>query len=231
MNHNFPLLNVDTDSFTIYSKDLIQVQKREMLLKELNEVAPKGLVWEDDGFYTTICVIRAKNYALWDGKTVKIKGSAFKSSSRETALKELMSEFLDVMLKEELSKEKLNERLVTIYHKYILEALNVKDIKRWSSKKTITTKVLNPERTNEQKVFDALKGTDYSEGDKRWFYFKEDKSLSLVEHFDGNYDRLRLVEKIWETVTIFETIVDKNIFTKYHLKGKRKLLDELSNER
>lgn len=58
-------------------------------------------------------------------------------------------------------------------------------------------------------------------------YFKEDDTLGLIEQFDGNYNKIRLIEKIWKTVTIFETIIDKNIFVKYHLKGKRKLLEEL----
>jgi hypothetical protein len=99
-------------------------------------------------------------------------------------------------------------------------------MKRWASRKSITEAVLNPERTNEQKVADALEGEEFQPGDRRYFYFKSDGSLSLLENFDGDYDKYKLIEKIWKTMQIFSTVLDVSILPKYHLKTKRKLLDE-----
>ncbi len=63
--------------------------------------------------------------------------------------------------------------IIDIYHKYIKETHNITDIKRWSTKKTITKAVLdckkkNPEaRLNERKVYDAVKDiSGLQEGDK-----------------------------------------------------------------
>lgn len=224
----FHLVNLDTDSFSIYDPNRnLKKEDVNKLLDELNSTFPEGLVWEDDGFYSCVVVLKAKNYAMYSDGKVKIKGSAFKSSSRETALKELMVEFLDVMLKEDLQGDTLYTRLLDIYHKYIKEALNVKDIKRWSSKKTLTTKVLSPERTNEQKIYNAIQGTEYAEGDKKWLYFKPDGSLGITETFDGVYDEIKLIEKIWKTIKVFETILDIKKFPKYNLKKMQHLLTKL----
>lgn len=223
--YNFNILNVDTDSFTMYEKDFkpLSIEERIKLLKELNDNSPSGLAWEDDGYYESIVVIRAKNYVLYDGNKIKIKGSALKGSTKEAALKEMINRFVEVLVKEGLN----NDRLVNIYHEYIIEAREIKDIMRWSSRKTITDSVLNPERTNEQKVFDALEGEEIQQGDRRYFYFKEDNSLGLAEQFDGNYNRTKLYEKIWKTANIFETVVDKSLFTKYHLKRSKELINSL----
>ena len=48
------------------------------------------------------------------------------------------------------------DKSVAIINEYIKEIFNVTDISRWCSRKTITENVLNPERTNEQKILDAI---------------------------------------------------------------------------
>jgi hypothetical protein len=105
--------------------------------------------------------------------------------------------------------------------------MNIKDINRWSFKKSITESVLNPERTNEQKVIDALEGTDYQQGDKRWLFYKNDQTLCLAEKFDGDYDRKRLIKSVYNTIGIFENIIDIEVFIKYHNKRNNDLLMEL----
>jgi len=52
--------------------------------------------------------------------------------------------------------------------------------------------------------------------------------LSVVENFDGDYDRYKLIEKIWKTLQVFSTIIDISTFPKYHLKTKRHLLEEIA---
>lgn len=220
----FTLVNCDTDSISYCHKDHREFNEEERLalLSNLNGLYPDKIRFEDDGYYKTVVVLKAKNYVLWDGKKIKIKGSAIKASTKERALKELIKETIEYILN---GRE---QELTSLYHKYVKEALNVKDIKRWASRKSITEAVLNPERTNEQKVADALQGQEFQPGDRRYFYFKSDGSLSVVENFDGDYDQYKLIEKIWKTLQVFSTVIDMTLFPKYHLKTKRHLLEEIA---
>lgn len=217
------LVNCDTDSISYCKQDRssFSEDERESLLSSLNQNYPEKIRFEDDGYYPTVIVLKAKNYILWDGKRIKTKGSALKATTKEKALKEMIDETVGFIL------EGKEEKLVDLYHKYIKEALGVTNIKRWASRKSVTEAVLNPERTNEQKVADALQGQQFQPGDRRYFYFKSDGSLSVVENFDGDYDKYKLIEKIWKTLQIFSTVVDTTVFPKYHLKTKRHLLETI----
>lgn len=220
----FTLVNCDTDSISYcrFNNEPFTNEERDNLLADLNSLYPDKIRFEDDGYYNTVVVLKAKNYVLWDGKKIKIKGSAIKASTKERALKELIGETIQYIL-----DGKEND-LTSLYHKYVKEALSVKDIKRWASRKSITEAVLNPERTNEQKVADALEGQEFQPGDRRYFYFKSDGTLSVVENFDGDYDQYKLIEKIWKTLQVFSTVIDMSSFPKYHLKTKRHLLEEIA---
>lgn len=219
--HDFVLVNADTDSISFCKKDNTPFteEETESLLNEVNSLFPERINFENDGVFKKVIVIKAKNYVLWDGKKMKTKGSALKATTKEPALRELIDRIIYEILEDKSD-------IVKIYNDYIKEALNVKDMKRWASRKSITEAVLNPERTNEQKVADALEGEEFQPGDRRYFYFKSDGSLSLLENFDGDYDKYKLIEKIWKTIQIFSTVLDVSILPKYHLKTKRKLLDE-----
>ncbi|NDD84116.1 hypothetical protein EBZ38_07560 [bacterium] len=218
----FQIVNCDTDSITYCKIDHSEFTKDELNnnLKELNSKFPEKIKFEDDGYYNTVIVLKAKNYVLYDGKKIKIKGSALKASTKEPALKEFIAKFIDSIL---LNQNNFND----IYLDYIKEAQNVSDIKRWASRKTITESVLNPERTNEQKIADALEDEEYQPGDRRYFYFTKDGKLSLVENFKRDYDEYKLMQKVWNTAQIFSSIIDTKTFTKFHLKTKRHLLEEL----
>lgn len=123
---------------------------------------------------------------------------------------------------------KLAEKIHKIYQKYVKEAMNVTDIKRWSSRKTYTKKIDDSPRTNESKIKDAMAGSDYKEGDKLWVFFKEDKTLCLAENFTGEYDKMKLIEKIWKSAQVFNNVIDtEKAFPKVHLKTKKALLDKL----
>jgi DNA polymerase elongation subunit (family B) len=219
--HDFILVNADTDSISFCKKDNSPFTEEETkeLLDEVNSLFPSRINFENDGVFKKVIVIKAKNYVLWDGKKIKTKGSALKATTKEPALRELIDKIINDILNDQ-------NNFVDIYHHYVKEALRVEDMKRWASRKSITEAVLNPERTNEQKVADALEGEEFQPGDRRYFYFKSDGSLSLLENFDGDYDKYKLIEKIWKTMQIFSTVLDVSILPKYHLKTKRKLLDE-----
>ena len=95
-----------------------------------------------------------------------------KSSKIEKALKEFTEQILYLLL---------DDKKNLIYKKYIVyinEIYNIKDISRWTSKKTLTDKVINAKRTNEQKILDALpEDHTLQMGDKLRVFFAEDKSF------------------------------------------------------
>lgn len=221
----FFVVNADTDSISFNhseGKDLSK-EERDVLLKDLNSQFPKRISWEDDGYYRTICVLKAKNYIMDDGKKVKYKGSAIKASTKPPALKEFIKRMIGSILE---GKTDYTE----IYTSYIKEVGNITDIKRWATRKTISDKVLESERTNEAKVRDAIEGTEIVEGDRIWVYYKEDNSLSLIEKFDGNYNKERLLKNVYDTAKIFDTVLDcKELFPNYALKKNKAKLEELLN--
>ena len=223
MNHNFLVPVVDTDSITVSKPDGSSFSQEEIdiLTKEINELTDELINWEFEFYIPKMIVLKAKNYAMWDGKKLKLKGSAFKSSTLEVALKEFLNEMIDAMLHD---KTNYGE----IYLKYVREILDIKDIKRWASKKTISSKTLTSERANETKIKDTIKDTDYREGDKIYVFFKENCELCLVENFSGDYNKDKMLLKLYKATERFETILPvKELFINYSLKKNRKLLDEI----
>lgn len=220
--NKFILANVDTDSISITNNEFISMDKRKELTDNINSIFPEKIKWTDDGYYRKFIVLRAKNYILQteEGK-IKIKGSALKSSKTEKGLKEFMGKIIECLLDDK------PEEIMYYYTSYIREFYNMKDISRWCSKKTLTEKVLNPERTNEQRIFNCIEGMDVQMGDKILTYFREDGNLQLMEKWENNHDKLRLIEKLYKTLCIFENVLDVSHYPKYHLKKQKEALNVL----
>lgn len=231
-NHDFNIVNTDTDSISVCKKDksAFTDEERKVLLQEINDLMPEKIKFGDDGYYDVFVVLKAKNYILYNSraenpkKRLVLKGSSLKSSKMEPALKLLQKELIDAII---FDKQNYTE----IYHKYILEALNVKDISRWASKKSISEKTMTSERANETKIMDALADKEFSEGDKVYLFFLPDESLACVEDFDGSYNVDKLLEKCYKTCEIFKNVLDtKSLFVNYKLKKNKKALEELCRE-
>jgi hypothetical protein len=179
-----------------------------------------------NGFFKKVIVLAAKNYVLQtsDGK-VKIKGSALKDSKKEKALKTFQQEIIDCLL-----NDKPVETIVDTYNKYVIEIKHgISHIKDWCSKKTLTEKVFNSSRTNETKVLAAIENTEYKEADKIWVYFAEDNSLKLMEHYNNDYNREKLFEKLYKATDIFSEVLDPKLFVNYKLKKNQNLLANVGN--
>lgn len=224
-NKGFKIVNADTDSISFSKLDASDFteEERSQLLNELNSQMPEKIKFTDDGYYLCVIVVKAKNYLLWDGKKIKYKGSAIKAPGKELALREFINELLDAML-----NHKTN--YAEIYNKYVKEAMDIVDINRWATRKTITANVLNAKRTNEQKILDAISGMDFAEGDRIYTYFKEDGSISLAENFKKDYNKDIMLEKLYKTSSVFDTILPEDTFINYKLKRNKKILEELLNE-
>lgn len=256
-SHDFIIGPTDTDSISYCKSDMTPFTPDELdsLLKELNEISPDFMEWEDDGYYKSCIALRAKNYVLFDGKTKTTKGSAFKTSSKEPAMKEFMQELVDEMLND----NNINV-LRDIYIRYVKEALNVADISRWASKKTITeaiTKCGDPKekvRKQEKDIWDAIKNEDdKQEGNKIYVYpvvlgehtilggvsektgkplkdkVREVTGLKLTKHWNNDHNVLKLVERCYATLEIFKSVVDMNQFIDYTKKKNLSLLEKLKD--
>ena len=220
------IVNADTDSIAFVKDGQVEIspEEQEYMLKDINSLFPKDISWEDDGYYKKIIVMKAKNYILYDGVKTKEKGSALKSSSKEIGLKEFCSKIIDAMLHDRTNYEE-------IYNEYVREIYNMKDISRWCSKKTVTDKVLNPQRTNEAKIKAAIGNKNVFQGDKVYVFFKEDSSLCLVENFNGDYNKDVLLEKLFKTSKIFSTVLDTDtLFLNLKLKRNKDQLEKILGE-
>ena len=224
--HNFIIGPTDTDSISFTKSDMSVMSKEEidLYIKEINDLSPDFMDWADDGYYRTVIAVRAKNYALWDGKKLVIKGSSLKATVKSPAMKEFIQKIIWCIV-----EEKYN--YVEIYNTYVKEIMNITDITRFAVRKTITNKVMEAERTSAQKLLTAISDSDdsYSEGDKAYVYYKPDDSLALADKFDGQYNSKRLLKNLYDTALCFETIIDKDIFINYSLKRNEKALQELLN--
>ena len=157
----------------------------------------------------------------------------------EKLLKEMFNSIL---------KEKNKEELLQIYHKYIKEAMNIQDINRWATKKTVTDAVLKPKTTASQKVQDALNKEPFSLGDKVWvynaidgmkqdvkkgepvFYKKtgepkmiENKILKQSKYWSKDEDKYHYIERVYDTAKILSNIINLEDYIPYH-KSKQKHL-------
>jgi DNA polymerase I len=225
--HDFIIGPSDTDSISFCKQDMSPFSPEELqtLLDEINEQSPEKVLWEDDGYYKSIIALKAKNYVMYDGKKLKIKGSALKGSTKSEALKEFTKRVIETMAYNP-KKEEMESMLKLVYDEYVQEIMNITEIKRWSARKTLSSTMQNSTRTNETKVMDAIQGSNYREGDRMWLYYRPDDSLRLSENFDGEYNRTRLLKNLYDTIKIFDTILPvKELFINYSLKKNYKLLE------
>lgn len=226
--YDFLLSNADTDSISIGKKDGAPFSEEEIknLIAELNSLYPEGISFENDGYFDVFVVLRAKNYIMKSGEKISYKGSGLKNQNKEPALKEYMLAIVDILL--DVNCVDKEAEALELYHKFIREAASIKDISRWAGKKTVTASVLAPKRSNEQKVLDALKGQEFSEGDKFFFFYLPDETLATTNNFNGVYHIDRMIEKVYNTSFLFENVlpIDK-MFLNYKLKRNKKALELL----
>ena len=249
-NHDFCILGVDTDSILIHKKDqsLFSEQEQKNLLEEINEMLPSLIKLDHDGYFQKVVILKSKNYILYDGKKIKLKGSSLKDNKKEPALREMLSRLIDCLLFDRQSE------MPTIYHSYIREIHAIEDITRWCVKRTITKSVLESPRLNESKIRDAIDTTTVQEGDKQFLFstisgmepilakgepqfYKDGRPkiqprqvLLTPEKFDGTVDIEHYLNRIYSTMEILANVVDMSQFIDYTKKKNKAALEEMLNE-
>lgn len=90
------VLEADTDG--IYVSSQADWEDPEGLLARVSADLPDGIDLEYDGCYEAMFCYGAKNYALYDGEKVTIRGSALRSRGIEPFLKELTNTLIHFLL-------------------------------------------------------------------------------------------------------------------------------------
>lgn len=246
--HDYIISNCDTDSISFTTGKDLSIEERATILSDLNSNFPSGIRFDDDGYYKRLVILKAKNYILYDGKKIKLKGSSIKDQKKEPALKEMMDKMIECLVFDNPNN------MIGIYKNFIREAYKPTDIRRWSTKKTITKAILNcakdPEaRLNERKVYDAVKDIPgLQEGDKAYLYpcilskttettqLKNGKirqkvtktvGLKIAQNWNQDEDNDKLIERVVDTVDIFSNVIDTDGFINYGLVKNKNLLTEL----
>lgn len=227
--HNYTIINVDTDSITYCNNDMSPFTDEEYQrdINELNSCYPDLIKFTDDGSYDVVVVLKAKNYVLYNNGKRKIKGAALKCTSKSPAEREFVNKVIDTII-DTPNLEEMHIKIKDIYNSFIREACNIQDISRWAAKKNITSKVLKNERTNEVNVRNAIEGSEYVEGDRVYLFTNKEGNLTLVENFQqGDYDVDTMLKKLYNTFSVFKTILPKELFVNYTLKKNKKLLEAI----
>lgn len=94
--HDCTILEADTDGIYLSSEAFFN--RPEVLLEKVGGVLPAGIELEYDGRYEGMFCYKAKNYALYDGKKVIIRGSALRSRGIEPYLKKLGTQLIHFLL-------------------------------------------------------------------------------------------------------------------------------------
>jgi DNA polymerase I len=90
------ILEADTDG--IYLSSSAYFERPEALLALVAPVLPPGIELEFDGRYAAMFCYKAKNYALYDGRKVTLRGSALRSRGIEPYLKKLSDQLIRHLL-------------------------------------------------------------------------------------------------------------------------------------
>lgn len=90
------ILEADTDGIYLSSERYFTAP--EKLLAEVSVILPPGIELEFDGRYEAMFCYKAKNYALYDGRKIILRGSALRSRGIEPYLKRLTDCFIRHLL-------------------------------------------------------------------------------------------------------------------------------------
>lgn len=247
VSHSFIIGPTDTDSISFCKADMSSFSdvEQDSLLSELNSIMDEGIVFEDDGYYSQILAVAAKNYCLVeDGSTkIKMKGSSIKDAKKEPALREMMDEVIEDLLYE-------RGNIQDIYRKYCKEATNITDIERWAVKKTISKKLLQGTRKNETDVLDAIPDlSQVREGDKIFIYravdgerqvvvkgepqfykrtglpkMERNSFLKQVQFYSNDADPEHYLNRVLSTMNIFSAVFNMSLLLDYTKKENKDLL-------
>lgn len=252
-----PNTDTDSFSFAYPDGRKLSKEDFTKISQQVNDLFPEKIIWEDDGHFDDFVVVAAKNYIMRyidpkkNESVVKIKGSGLKDSKKELILKTMMQEVAVELLSDNI------DGVLAIYKKYCKMAVApIIDIKKWVSKKTISDKVMacanDPyARSQELKVWNAIQGKNLTQGDKVWVYVYYDGLkqsskkgelqtyadgrpkmepnyiLKCVEDYNNDHCPEKLLARCYDTICIFDSVLDVKQFIDYSKPSGAKALEKL----
>jgi DNA polymerase I len=94
--HGCTILEADTDGIYLSSEQYFA--NPDALLALVAPILPAGIDLEYDGKYAAMFCYKAKNYALYDGEKITLRGSALRSRGTEPYLKKLTDRLIGFLL-------------------------------------------------------------------------------------------------------------------------------------
>ncbi|MES2692056.1 MAG: DNA polymerase domain-containing protein, partial [Verrucomicrobiota bacterium] len=94
--HGCTILEADTDGIYLSSEQYFD--NPDELLALVAPILPAGIELEYDGRYAAMFCYKAKNYALYDGTKITLRGSALRSRGIEPYLKKLSDQLIQFLL-------------------------------------------------------------------------------------------------------------------------------------
>jgi len=96
--HGCTILEADTDGIYLASERYFR--EPDSLLSLVAKILPSGIELEFDGRYSAMFCYKAKNYALFDGKKIILRGSALRSRGIEPYLQRLSDRLIHFLVGE-----------------------------------------------------------------------------------------------------------------------------------
>lgn len=249
----YVLVNADTDSISYTDGNVCSSDDFKKEIEEINSLYPKMISWADDGIFSVFCVIRAKNYIMVkDGKT-KVKGASLTDQKKEYALQMFIKKIIEIITTKGLEYNELIDlydktcfsakNIININEwcvkktvtKSILTSTRSNELKVYNSLKEALNKKLIGRIQEGDKIFvyQAIEGLKHKLDKGAPVYSKKGEPKMVIntilrfpELWNKDQDTWHYVERIYETLKIFNTVIDLNKFTKYHLKKNQELLNE-----
>lgn len=94
--HGGTILEADTDGIYLSSEKYFE--QPEALLALVAPIMPEGIELEYDGRYAAMFCYKAKNYALYDGRKITLRGSALRSRGIEPYLQKLTDQLIHFLV-------------------------------------------------------------------------------------------------------------------------------------
>jgi DNA polymerase I len=94
--HGCTILEADTDGIYLSSERFFE--RPDELLALVAPILPPGIELEYDGRYSAMFCYKAKNYALFDGTKITLRGSALRSRGIEPYLKRLTDQLIHFLV-------------------------------------------------------------------------------------------------------------------------------------
>ncbi|MGD1032209.1 MAG: DNA polymerase domain-containing protein [Opitutaceae bacterium] len=96
--HGCTILEADTDGIYLASEQYFR--EPDALLSLVEKILPSGIELEFDGRYSAMFCYKAKNYALFDGRKIILRGSALRSRGIEPYLQRLSDRLIHFLVGE-----------------------------------------------------------------------------------------------------------------------------------